>query len=440
MKKISRLFTVLTILASCTVSTRSTTGTTGIKTGVIIHEINEKDLSRGDKTIAIVGAILIDGNGGEPIQNSCVIIRNEKIEIVGKAGQVLIPKEAAVLDAKGLTLLPGLIDSHYHNEDSKDLLGIYLSHGITSVRDPGEWIESYNYVRSTGKPLPRLFLAGPHINTYPPAYPEDAIIVRDAEEGRLAVLELVAQGSTVIKVYFGLPVGTIKVICATAHRYGLPVTAHLEITNARDAINAGLDGIEHITSFGTVLLPEREAEKYKLKVLANNEARQRGRYEVWNSLVLENNSKADSLINFLVTKKTFVTPTLTAFEKQADKSDSVEVHGFQNMVKFTGMAMRGGVKIVLGSHSWGPYAEPGYAYFREMELFRQAGLTPMQIIVAATMENARFFRIDERLGSIEKGKLADVILVEGNPLTDIKAMHNVKKVMLNGVWMPVDQK
>ena len=204
---------------------------------------------------------------------------------------------------KGLTMLPGLIDAHYHNEDSKDLLGLFLSHGVTSIRDPGEWIESYSWVRSSGKPIPRLFLAGPHINTYPPAYPEDAIIVKDAEEGRLAVNMLAGQGATVIKVYFGLSVGIIKEVCAAAHLHGLPVTAHLEITNAKDAINAGLDGIEHITSFGTVLLPAREAEKYKLRVLADNDARKRGRYEVWNSLSLENNRVADSLITIFIRQK-----------------------------------------------------------------------------------------------------------------------------------------
>jgi imidazolonepropionase-like amidohydrolase len=441
MIKLNQLFVVSTIiLISCNAVNKSTREPIDTKSRIIIHELNEKELTKGDKIIALIGATLIDGNGGEPIQNSCVVIRNNKIELVGKVDEVVVPKGAEILKVNGLTILPGLIDSHYHNENSQDMPGLILSHGITSIRDPGDWIENYRGVRSSGKPIPRLFLTGPHINTYPPAYPEDAIIVQDAEEGRLAVNQLVSQGVTAIKVYFGLPVGIIKEICAEAHIYGLPVTAHLEITNAMDAINAGLDGIEHITSFGTVLLPPMEAEKYKQKVLADNDARKRGRYEVWNSLHLENNNRTDSLIKFLSKHKTFVTPTLAAFEKQADKGDSIEVNGFRNMVKFTGLAKKGGVRIVLGSHTWGPYAETGFAHFREMELFQKAGLTPMEIIVSATMENARFFRIDERLGSIEKGKLADIILVEGDPLKDISAMSKVRKVMLNGVWVSPDKK
>jgi imidazolonepropionase-like amidohydrolase len=422
---------LIPFLFSCTVENQSP----GPQPDVIIHELNENEIAKGEKIIALVGATLIDGNGGEPVQNSLVVIRNERIESVGKSDELEIPKDAEVVDVKGLTLLPGLIDAHYHNEESLEMAGLFLSHGVTSVRDPGAWIEAYDSLRATGTSIPRLFLTGPHINKYPPAYPRDSYIVQDATEGHLAVEKLVAKGATAIKVYYGLSIGIINEVCRTAHLHGLPVTAHLEITDAKDAIEAGLDGIEHITSFGTCLLPLREAEKYKQKVMGDNDARKRGRYEVWNTLHLENNIKADSLIQFLVNKKTFVSPTLAAFEMQPDKGDSIEVNGFKNMVKFVGMARKGGVRIVVGSHSWVQYAETGYAYFREMELLHEAGLSNMDILQAATIENARFFRIDERLGSVEAGKLADIILVEGNPLQDIKAMRNVKRVMLNGAWI-----
>jgi imidazolonepropionase-like amidohydrolase len=407
---------------------------------VIIHEWNEKDIPKGNQVIAFVGATLIDGRGGVPIQNSCVIVRNDKIEAVGKQGEVKIPDGAQIEKAEGLTILPGMFDAHYHNENSATLPAVYLRHGITSVRDPGEWNESYAGVRSSGMPLPRLFLTGPHLNTYPPAYPEDALIVQDAEEGRLAVEKLYREGATAIKVYYGLPVGTIKAICTAAHAHGLPVMAHLEISNAVDAINAGLDGIEHVTSFGTVLLPPYEAEQYKQRVLADNDARKRGRYEVWHSLTFENNPVADSLIQFLARKKIFLSPTLAAFEKQTGHGDSIEVQGFKNMLTFVGLAKKGGVPIVLGSHTFVAYAEFGYAFYREMELLHEAGLSNMEIIVAATLENARYFRVDEKLGSIEKGKLADLVFVEGDPLKDLHALHNAKKVMLNGAWVPAEEK
>ena len=428
------------LLASCQAEKPSNAENASDGHRVIIHELNEKDLPKGNQVIAFVGATLIDGRGGDPIQNSCVIVRDNTIEAVGKQGDVKIPDGAQIEKVEGLTILPGMFDAHYHNENSATLPAAYVRHGITSVRDPGEWNESYAGVRSSGIPLPRLFLTGPHLNTYPPAYPEDAMIVQDAEEGRLAVEKLYRGGATAIKVYYGLPVGTIQAICTAAHAHGLPVMAHLEISNAVDAINAGLDGIEHVTSFGTVLLPPYDAEQYKQRVLANNDARKRGRYEAWNSFKFENNPVADSLIQFLARKKIFLSPTLAAFEKQPDQGDSIEVQAFKNMLTFVGLAKKGGVPIVLGSHTFVTYAEFGYAFYREMELLQAAGLSNMEIIVAATLENARYFRVDERLGSIEKGKLADLVFVEGDPLKDLQALRNAKKVLLNGAWVPMEEK
>ena len=431
------LFQVLCLscLISCTPNDKNEETAAG-KPRTIIRELNANELPTGEKVIAFVGAQLIDGNGGEPVSSSCIIVRNNKFESVGRKDEISIPSGAEVIDVNGMTILPGLFDAHYHNEGSHDMPTIYLERGITSVRDPGEWIEMYDSVRLSGLPMPRLFLTGPHLNTFPPAYPEDAIIVQDAEEGRLAVERLANDGATAIKVYFGLPLGTIKEVCSVAHKYGLPVTAHLEITNAWDAINAGLDGIEHVTSFGPILIPPMEAEQYKLRVLADNDARKRGRYEVWNRIDVGKNIVVDSLCHFLAEKKIFLSPTLAAFEKRSDKGDQVEVDAFKNMLAFIGKAKKAGVRIVVGSHTYVAYADYGYAYFREMELLNEAGLSPMEVIVAATMENARYFRVDERLGSVEKGKLADIVVVEGDPLKDIKVMRNVKRVMINGVWVP----
>ncbi|MEX2233214.1 MAG: amidohydrolase family protein [Cyclobacteriaceae bacterium] len=431
MKKVKYLLIFcLAVLLSCQDGPKSTE-----TRSKIIHELNEREIRAGDKIIALVGATLIDGRGGAPVENASVVIKNNIIEYVGRSGDDEIPSEAEVIDVKGLTILPGLIDAHYHNGYSQVMPPLFLSRGITSVRDPGAWMDFYDSTRMSGKPIPRLFLTGPHIDMYPPAYPDNSYLVKDPEEGRLAVELFASQGATAVKVYFRLPITIIREICKTAHEHGIPVTAHLEITNARDAINAGLDGIEHITSFATCLLPAREVEKYKQLVINDNSARWRGRYDAWNLIDMENNSAVDSLIQFLADKKTFVCPTLAVFEKQSDKGDSIEVSGFSNMVKFVGMANKGGAQIVVGSHTWVPYAERGYAYFREMELLQDAGLSTMEIILSATYENARFLRIDERLGSIEKGKLADLILVEGDPLTDIKIMRNVKRVMLNGAWI-----
>lgn len=404
-----------------------------------IHELNREEIAKGERTIALIGATLIDGTGAEPVTESVVIIRNNIIEAIGKEGDLDIPQGAQVENVKGLTLLPGLIDAHYHNDYSQKMPPLFLSKGVTSVRDPGAWMDFYDSARMSGKRIPRLFLTGPHIDMYPPAYPGNSYLVKDPEEGRLAVTSFASQGATAIKVYFRLPIAVIRAICEEAHKNGIPVTGHLEIANARDAINAGLDGIEHITSFGVCLLPPREAEKYKQLVLGDNSARERGRYEAWNQIGMDDNSTVDSLVKFLVKKKTFITPTLAIFEKQQHDNDSVERNGFMNMVKFVGLAHKGGARIVVGSHTWVPYAALGFAYFREMELLQDAGMSPMAIIHAATLVNAEFLRISERLGSIEEGKLADLVLVDGDPLKDISVMRKVRRVMLNGIWVDANK-
>jgi imidazolonepropionase-like amidohydrolase len=401
-----------------------------------LREINKVAQPASDKPIVIAGAKLIDGRGGAPIEDAVVVVRGERIVAAGKRASVNLPNDAEVIDARGWTLLPGFIDSHFHIDGDGDLPALFLTRGVTSVRDPGQWIEAYDTVQKSKSPIPRLFLAGPHLDTPPPAYPADSFIVRDADETRLAVNRFIDQGASVIKVYFRLPLGLIKVVTETAHARGVPVTAHLEIVNATDAIRAGVDGIEHVTSFGTALAPLREAEKYRQAVLADNNARRDGRYKMWSEIDLDS-PRVKQTLDLIVERGTFISATLAVFERRDGDRNTTEMHarGFKNMLKFVGMAKRAGARVVVGSHSSVPHAERGWAYHREMELLVESGLTPMEAVVAATMENARFFRIEDRLGSVEAGKLADLVLVEGDPLKAMGALRRIKRVMLNGRWI-----
>jgi imidazolonepropionase-like amidohydrolase len=150
------------------------------------------------------------------------------------------------------------------------------------------------------------------------------------------------------------------------------------------------------------------------------------------------NQRVDSLLRFLKQKGTVVSPTLGAFEYQfgADKTDSTKVNAFKNMKDFVGMVQQAGIPVVVGSHSWVPYQrEVGWAFQREMELLQASGLTNMQVIQAATLENARFLKIEDRLGTIEEGKQADLLLLEGDPIKDLGAIYNIHRVMLNGQWI-----
>jgi imidazolonepropionase-like amidohydrolase len=401
-----------------------------------IHEVNSVAQPAADHLVVIVGATLIDGTGRPPIIDAVVVVRGDRIVEAGKRNTVKIPTGGEVFDAKGLTLLPGLIDSHFHIDGDDGLPALYLTHGITSLRDPGQWTEAYDSARKRTEPIPRLFLCGPHLDSPPPAYPKDSYIVRDAEETRLAVNRFADEGASAIKVYFRLPLALIRVAIETAHARGLPVTSHLEIVDATDVIKAGIDGVEHATSFGTALLPLREAEKYRQAVLADNNARREGRYDLWNMIDLDS-PRARSVFSLIVERGVFVSPTLAVFERQMRDKDTtaIHVHAFKQMEAFVGRAFRAGAHVVVGSHSDVPHAERGWAYQREMELLVECGLTPMQTIVAGTMENARFFRVADRLGTVQAGKLADLILVEGDPSKNISDMRRVRRVMLNGQWI-----
>jgi imidazolonepropionase-like amidohydrolase len=426
-----KIYSVLLLLTACVLASAQPKQS--------VREVNQVAKPTAGSLIAIVGATLIDGRGGPAISDSVVVIRDERIAAVGERSTVKVPQGAEVFEAKGLTLLPGLIDAHFHIDGDDPLPALYLSHGITSLRDPGQWIEAYDVARKGLAPIPRLFLCGPHLDSPPPAYPLDSYVVRDAEETRLAVNRFADDGASAIKVYYRLPLSLIRVAIETAHARGIPVMGHLEIVDARDAIRAGIDGIEHATSFGTALLPLRDAEKYRQSVLADNNARREGRYQVWNSINFDT-SQARDLFKLIVDRGVFVSPTLAVFDRQQGDKDTTEmhIHGFKQMETFVRLAQQAGAKIVVGSHSDVPHAKRGWAYQRELELLVESGLTPMQALVAGTLQNARYFRIDDRLGTIETGKVADLVIVEGDPLKNIGNMRQVKRVMLNGNWVKAE--
>jgi imidazolonepropionase-like amidohydrolase len=385
-------------------------------------------------TIIISGARLIDGQGGPPIEDSVVVVEGDRIVAAGPRGS-LRPPAGETFDASGLTLLPGLIDAHFHRGDVK-LPNVFLNNGVTSVRDPGAWNQSYEPVKKLGVPIPRLFLTGPHLDMAPPAYPHNSLLVNDPEEARAVVHRLVDEGATALKVYFRLPLATIRAVCEAAHQRNVPVTAHLEIVRADDAIEAGLDGVEHVTSVGTAIADIMEAEKFRQAVTADNKARNEGRYQLWSTIDLES-PRVGRLIDLMVRRGVFFSPNLAIFERRAGERGATEMHAkaCENMRRFTGMASKAGVRVVVGSHSNVPYAETGWAYQREMELMLESGMTPMDVIVGATLHNATFFRAENRIGSIEPGKLADLVLIEGDVLRDISSMRRVRRVMLNGAWI-----
>ena len=405
-----------------------------------IRAVNEAAITSGTGTKAIVHCRVITGDGSTVIEDGCVVVSGGEIAAVGRFGEVEVPNGAEVVEASGMTLLPGFIDAHFHLNRLDSLPALFLKNGITSMRDPGAWIEDYDKVRASGVALPRLYLTGPHLDMFPPAYPDNSFIVRDISEARRAVNKFADQGASAIKIYFRCSQEIIRAVCEAADERGIPVTAHLEVSDIYESVEAGLDGIEHITSLGTNLAPAPQAEAYKQTILHDNDARRQGRYDMWRTIDPDGAS-ARKLGEFLAERKIFVCPTLGAFEYKpgSEGLDTLRNDAFAHMTRYTKVLHDLKVPVVVGSHSRVKYAETGWAFQHEMELFEKLGMEPLAIIKAATHDNAMFFGIDKRLGTVEKGKLADLLLVAGNPLTEISDLRKVQKVMLAGTWVKVNK-
>ncbi|MCA9214473.1 MAG: DUF1028 domain-containing protein, partial [Planctomycetales bacterium] len=401
-------------------------------------EINPPKDPDPSQLIVLTGGKLIDGRGGSPVENATVVVRGSRIVAAGSSDDITIPNGATEYKLNGMSILPGLIDSHFHSKDDVQIpVEFELKNGITSFRDPGHPFRFYDAVRNADQTMPRVFLCGGHLDAAPAVWPDQAVVIQDTEDARRAVNEHVDRGASAIKVYFRLPLAHVAAACEAANQRDVPVTGHLELVDADDAIAVGVRGIEHITSFGTVLANPADAERFKSRIFDDSNARHELRYRLWANIDLDRSPRKQSLLSQIVVENVFVSPTLAVFERRAGKQDATveEAMGFANMLRFLGECHGAKAKIVVGSHTHGPFAERGRAYQHELELLVEAGLSPMEAITAATLTGAQFFRIEERLGTVEVGKLADIIVIEGDPSNDISAMRNVKHVMLNGSWV-----
>jgi imidazolonepropionase-like amidohydrolase len=400
------------------------------------------------RRLVIDAARIVDGTGAPPIRAGRIVIEGERITQVGAAAGIPLPNGAERIDLGDRTVLPGLIDLHFHIESDPALALRQLSHGVTTFRDPGQWEEKFDGLRkmiaADRLPAPRIFTAGPHIDGERPAYPADAVVARDPDEARRFASRNIDDGATALKIYFRLPMASARAVIDVCRERHVPCTAHLEILDARELIAAGLDGIEHVTSLGSSLLPRLDREKYRQAILADNNARRDGRYEMFSRLRLDG-AEADALYAVLRARRPWIDPTLAVFERRADSPpkgatpDQVNafVSGFDAMKRLTRRVAAEGARIVVGGHSEVPFAGRGEAPWREMELLVESGFTPLEAIHAATGEAAAFLFRERDLGTLQPGRLADLIVVPQDPTVRIDALRGVERVMAGGAWIDV---
>jgi imidazolonepropionase-like amidohydrolase len=412
------------------------------------------DISKGisgsrSPKIAVVGATLIDGTGAPAVGDSIVLIENGKFLAAGPKSAVKIPDGFQQIDAHGKTILPGLWDMHAHFEQV-EWGPIYLAAGATTVRDVGNEFEFITAVRdavAAGRGLgPRLLLAGVVDGTGPLALGVER--VDTPEQAKLWVDKYHEANFQQMKIYSSVQLEELKDVATEAHRLGMTVTGHIpEGLDAYQAVNAGQDQINHIGYIADIMLsplPENASRLDRLKARAEIDL---------------NSPESKKALAFLVQHKIVVDPTLALMEfftaSTAKPPVSIEPgvakiapelaailadapppspnaglreKAFQKEVEIAGALRRAGVPIVAGTDQ----TVPGYSLYREIELYAQAGFTPMEAIQAATIVPARVMGVDRELGTIEPGKRADLIILDANPLESIHNIRTVRFVITGG--------
>ncbi|MGC2743835.1 MAG: amidohydrolase family protein, partial [Candidatus Angelobacter sp.] len=380
---------------------------------------------------------LIDGTGKPAIENAVVILKDGKIAAAGPAASTPVPEGAQIVDAHGKSVLPGLWEMHAHFEQV-EWGPVYLATGVTTARDVGnerEFIVAARDAIAAGQGLgPRLVMAGIVDGSGP--FSLGVIRVDTPEQAREQVQKYKAAGFQQIKIYSSVKPEILKIVTAEAHRLGMTVTGHIPFgMNAIQGIEDGMDQINHVEYLTKVMVDPKsqtvdpDAPNVK-KVI---------------KLLLEHHIVLDDTLALMEIILHSLDHPISAFEPGILKvapelKEGLETIGappakaeqsaaiFRAMEATVRILHQAGVPIVAGTDQ----AVPGFSLDREIELYVQAGFTPMEAIQAATLVPARAMGMDKDSGTIEAGKRADVILVDGNPLENISDIRKVSAVFAAG--------
>jgi imidazolonepropionase-like amidohydrolase len=426
------------------------------------------------KSLVLTHVTVIDATGAAARPDMSVVISGGRIVRLGRTGRVRFPKDSTVVDAKGKFLIPGLWDMHVHEWGKEVFFPLFIANGITGVRDmfsPLGPIKQWRAEIAAGKTTgPRIFAAGIIVDGPTPGCAPCSIAVGNADEGRKAVLKVKEMGADFVKVYSMLPRDAYFAIADEAKRQHMVFAGHVpEFVSAAEASDAGQKSIEHLTGI-LVACSAKEAELRK-----ENEARLRAEGirrdtavdEQAAALASFDEKKARALFSRFVRNGTWMCPTLSvlraiAFSGDADfrndprlkyvpnflkKQFWEDAYGwqehtaednarakrvFQKQLEVVGMMRRAGVRFIAGTDTANPYVFPGFSLHEELALLVRAGFTPMQALQSATRDAAAYLGLLDSVGTIEKGKTADLVLLDANPLAEIGNTRKISAVVLGG--------
>ena len=440
--------------------------------------------ARAAATIAVTHVTVIDGSGGAPLKDQTVLIEDGLIARVGAT--VSIPRRCTILEGRGKFIIPGLWDMHTHLDDPELLevkptkrekeiqLPLFIANGVTGIRDMGGSLDLMKEWRSRIQANtllgPRMVFAGPLVDGPKPMWPA-SVAVGTPDEGRRAVQELKRRGADFIKVYSLLPRDAYFAIADECGNDGISFAGHVpyQVTNL-EAVNAGQKSLEHLLQLERELADPQKVSEMRSKLRPGLTRAERflamqGIYEQCFSERL-----AQAFYKELKAHGTWITPTLLVIEEDSsyDPDDPVkkartayepayirqwwdpklnvhikdappEILEGQRIVKRIYQRIVRGLRdanipMLVGSDMGGnPHCFAGWGAHDEMAMLVQAGLTPMEAIRAATINPCRFLGLDRTMGTVAPGKIADLVLLDRDPLIDIHNTQSIRAVFYGGV-------
>ena len=412
--------------------------------------------------LALVGGMLLDGYGGAPIHHASILLENNRIAAAGPASEVVIPPGTPVIDTRGETMMPGLIEVHAHLvivghgdyerwfrwlEDHRQEYPLarvmelsarqLLSAGITSAVDLGAPLKESVLVRDriqTGQiPGPRLSVSGPWLIQEAAIFPLSCqVVVHSPAEAARATEDNIRGGADVIKAQGGLTLDEYKAIVEVAHRHHVKVHAHVyEEQAAREAFIAGVDVLQHVGSG----MPPFDAALVKAIAESGRPVVLTAAHRIW---VLPATREFPERLDDPEIERGFPPDIWAEMRDSFKRFETLSVFKNREREESFGNAstlqwIRAGAVIGIGTDSGTPLNFHRDALWREAKVLSDQGMPPAQLISALTLVNARILGKERDLGTIEPGKLADITVVRGNPLFDIVALANVDVVIKDGI-------
>ncbi|WP_158628841.1 amidohydrolase family protein [Dyella choica] len=408
-----------------------------------LAQLTSKDAHASAKKLLITHVTLIDGAGGPPQRDRSVYVENGRIVRIEATGE--LPKAASdleVLDGSGKYLIPGLWDMHAHYEQV-EWGPIYLASGVTTVRDCGNEFSYITAVRDalqSGRGIgPRLLIAGLVDGTGPITL--GAVIADTPEQAREIVHRYKDIGALQIKVYSSVKPELVPIITEEAHKLGMTVTGHVPsgMTSA-EVVKDGFDSINHIQYIARDLLHIERGKPMPPLDFETPSAKEQLALFKQHHTVFD-----DTTVIYELAMHPQGTP-IRAFEPGIDHVAKPLAQGlnemgapaeqserltkyYQDMLATLRELHRQGLTLMAGTDQ----SVPGYSLHRELELYVQAGFTPYEALQAATSVPAHVMGLDKDTGTLQVGKRADMVLLSGDPLSDIRNTRQVFKTIASGV-------